>query len=263
MKIEFTKYHGTGNDFILIDDRKEVFDITDHQLINQMCHRRFGIGADGLILLRNAAGFDFQMVYFNSDGNQSSMCGNGGRCIVHFAHALGIFERNCNFLAIDGPHNALFLGDNVIKLKMGDVDHITNDGKAFVMNTGSPHYILMVENIETTKIKKLGASIRYSEKYLKDGINVNFLELKERNIKVATYERGVEDETYSCGTGVTASAIAANKIDALRFFSPVKVLTKGGKLKVYFTYMNKGIYEDVWLEGPAIMTFKGRWTGSV
>jgi len=258
MGIHFTKYHGTGNDFIIIDDRAEIFDIDNIQLISQMCTRRFGIGADGLMLLRNEEGYDFRMVYFNADGRQSSMCGNGGRCIVHYAHSLGIFEEKCSFLAIDGPHEAIVLGDNIIKLNMGDVGNITQDGDALVLDTGSPHYVLKVDNVETVNIKEEGASIRYSEKYKDEGINVNFLECRANDIYVATYERGVEDETYSCGTGVTACAIAANYLDSLNFASPTSIQTKGGELKVYFTRVEEG-YSDIWLEGSAVVTIEGEW----
>ncbi len=259
MGIQFIKYHGTGNDFIIIDDREESFNIGDGLLINQMCSRRFGIGADGLILLRNATDYDFQMIYFNSDGNQSSMCGNGGRCIVHFAHSLGLFEDKCSFLAIDGPHEAYVLKDNRIKLKMGDVSKIFKDGQALVLDTGSPHYVLKIDKIDVLNVKEKGASIRYSEKYLNDGINVNFLECSDEGIHVATYERGVEDETYSCGTGVTASAIAIHEMDSIRHQSPVSIRTKGGDLKVYFTKKGKETYFDIWLEGTAVMTYEGKW----
>ncbi len=260
MNIQFTKYHGTGNDFVIIDDREESFDVNDSTLINKMCSRRFGIGADGLILLRNIEGYDFEMVYFNSDGNQSSMCGNGGRCIVHFAHSLGIFENECSFLAIDGPHEALVLeAGNKIKLKMGDVDHISQDGEALVLDTGSPHYVVRVDEVLNVNVKEEGASIRYSDKYAKDGINVNFLECRANDIHVATYERGVEDETYSCGTGVTAAAIAIHEIDPDGYLSPVSIHTKGGELQVYFEKGKNGKYSNVWLEGPAIPTFEGIW----
>ena len=258
MSIHFTKYHGTGNDFVIIDDREESFDGGNIHLINQMCSRRFGIGADGLILLRNVPGYDFQMVYFNSDGNQSTMCGNGGRCIVHFAHSLGIIEDITSFLAIDGSHVAFVLEDNKIKLKMSDVDQLSNDGKALVLDTGSPHYVLKVDNVDAVNVKEEGGAIRYSDKYIKEGINVNFLECRDNGILVATYERGVEDETYSCGTGVTAAALSINKMKPSQYTSPIPIQTKGGKLKVYFTSEEDG-YSDIWLEGSAVVTFYGEW----
>lgn len=258
MIIPFKKYHGTGNDFIVIDDRNEIFDVNDSILINQMCSRRFGIGADGLILLRQINDFDFRMVYFNSDGNQGTMCGNGGRCIVHFAHSLGLFKEKCSFFAADGPHTATMLNEDNVRLKMGDVAEITLDGNALVLDTGSPHYVIHVKNLDSINVKEEGASIRYSEKYRKNGVNVNFLEYQENQIHVATYERGVEDETYSCGTGVTASALGAHFLNPLSIESPATVKTKGGDLKVFFTKASRG-YTDIWLEGPAIVTFEGHW----
>ncbi|MEM9549333.1 MAG: diaminopimelate epimerase, partial [Bacteroidota bacterium] len=257
MRIPFTKYHGTGNDFVIIDDREENFDVHNVELIHSMCDRRFGIGADGLILLRNIEKYDFQMVYFNSDGNQSSMCGNGGRCIVQFAHSLGLFEKDCSFLAIDGEHEALVLESKHIRLKMGDVNTISSDGNALVLNTGSPHYVIQVENVADVNVKTKGALIRYSEQYAEEGINVNFLECRPNGIVVATYERGVEDETFSCGTGVTASALAIHKLRAKEYQSPISIATKGGNLKVYFKKLDEQNYSDIWLEGPATKTFEG------
>lgn len=259
MDIKFTKYHGTGNDFIILDDREEVFDINDTLLINQMCSRRFGIGADGLILLRKVEGFDFKMVYFNADGNQSSMCGNGGRCIVHFAYKLGVFESRCSFLAIDGAHEAQVLQNNIVKLKMSNVQGISNDGDALILDTGSPHYVLEVKDIDSLNVKAQGASIRYSEKYKKEGINVNFMKCMPEGIQVRTYERGVEDETYSCGTGVTACAIGIHEMDPLTYKSPISIMTMGGALIVYFLKNNEHSYNEIWLEGPAKKTYTGIW----
>lgn len=257
MPIHFTKYHGTGNDFVIIDDRNEMFDIHNTELIHSMCSRRFGIGADGLILLRNKSGYDFEMVYFNSDGRQSSMCGNGGRCIVHFAYELGVFDQKCAFLAIDGPHEAIVLENEDVKLKMTEVKAIKRDADAYVMDTGSPHYVKEVDHVQDIDVKIEGALIRYSEAYKKTGINVNFLERKGNGIEVATYERGVEDETFSCGTGVTAAALSAHEMDGDTFQSPVLISTKGGQLKVYFKRNGNGSYSEVWLEGPAVSTFQG------
>ena len=259
MHIPFTKYHGTGNDFIIIDDREEAFDVADVELIHAMCNRRFGIGADGLILLRNAEGYDFLMVYFNSDGNPSSMCGNGGRCIVQFAHSLGLFEKNCSFLAIDGVHEAMVLDEGDIKLKMGNVEGISYKGDALVMDTGSPHYVLPVDDVNNVNVKEEGASIRYSETYVKEGINVNFMTCKPNGIQVATYERGVEDETFSCGTGVTAAALSSHELFPEKYASPISIWTKGGALKVYFTKSDGQGYSEVWLEGPAVKTFEGNY----
>ncbi len=257
MKINFTKYHGTGNDFIMIDDRSELFNESDVELIEAMCSRRFGIGADGLILLRNEENYDFKMVYFNSDGRQSSMCGNGGRCLVHFAHSLDVFKTSCKFIAIDGDHLGEVLSDGTIKLKMGDVIEISEDGNDFVLDTGSPHYVQSVEDVRLKNVKEDGAAIRYSDKYISKGINVNFINLKEGILNVATYERGVEDETYSCGTGVTASALIAHQ--SYGSTSPIPIKTKGGALKVHFKESSKG-YNDIWLEGPAVNVFDGVWS---
>ncbi len=257
MKLHFTKYHGTGNDFIMIDDRSERFDESDVELIAAMCSRRFGIGADGLILLRNEVGYDFKMVYFNSDGRQSSMCGNGGRCLIQFAHSLSVFENRCVFLAIDGDHLGEVLSDGTIKLKMGDVSSISRQGDDFVLDTGSPHYVQFSDDLQEKNIKEDGAEIRFSDQYVANGINVNFIELNEGILHVATYERGVEDETYSCGTGVTASAIVAHENNALQ--SPISIKTKGGSLKVHLQ-KEGGIYRDIWLEGPAVSVFEGVWS---
>lgn len=256
MNINFTKYHGTGNDFVMIDDRSEKFDDTNVKLIEAMCSRRFGIGADGLILLRNEEDYDFKMVYFNSDGRQSSMCGNGGRCLVHFAHSLGVFQEKCKFLAIDGDHLGEVLADGTVKLKMGDVNDISRDGDDYVLNTGSPHYVQAVPNVFDKDVKHDGAAIRYSEKYKSVGINVNFINLSDDLLNVATYERGVEDETYSCGTGVTAAALVAHNL--YNSPSPVSIKTKGGSLKVHFDEIDQG-YQEIWLEGPAVEVFKGVW----
>ncbi|MDF1696515.1 MAG: diaminopimelate epimerase [Saprospiraceae bacterium] len=258
-KIAFSKYHGTGNDFILIDDRQENFNEQDHELIARMCSRRFGIGADGLMLLRMKDGYDFEMIYFNSDGHQSSMCGNGGRCIVHFAYSMGIIERSCSFIAIDGPHEAFVLENEGVKLKMSDITNIELDGEAFILDTGSPHYVVKVDLIESIDIKKTGSEIRYSRSYAEEGINVNFVECMPNRIKVATYERGVEDETYSCGTGVTAAAIAIFETKSNQYSSPIIIQTKGGELSVYFRKEDSNKYTDVWLQGPAVKTYDGIW----
>jgi len=256
MKIQFTKYHGTGNDFIIIDDRSKSFDVNNVELIVAMCNRRFGIGADGLILLRNHAEYDFEMVYFNSDGRQSSMCGNGGRCLVHFANGLKVFSESCKFIAIDGEHLAEMTNQGHVKLGMNNVDDIKKLGSDFVLDTGSPHYVQSVDDILEKDIKSDGAAIRYSDSFKENGINVNFIKHNDNQLLVATYERGVEDETYSCGTGVTASAIVAHKVFQMN--SPVIINTKGGELKVYFQSQN-GRYSDIWLEGPAVSVYKGTW----
>ena len=254
--LDFYKYQGTGNDFVMIDNRDLTFP-KETEIIKRLCDRRFGIGGDGLILLENAdeGDFktDFKMVYYNSDGNESTMCGNGGRCIVAFAHFLDIFEDKCTFLAIDGLHEAE-MNFGTVKLKMIDVDTIKNIDIDYELNTGSPHYVKYVENVENFDVYHNGYSIRNSERYAKEGINVNFVEkLDTHNIFVRTYERGVEDETYSCGTGVTACALAFMKNHKTHSVD-VKVL--GGNLKVYAEESENG-FKNVWLEGPAKQVFKG------
>ena len=259
-QIKFYKYQGTGNDFVMIDNRDLEFPKST-ELIEKLCDRRFGIGADGLILLENDDSptlkgdekSDFKMVYFNSDGNESTMCGNGGRCIVAFAHFLDIFEDHTTFDAIDGLHKAE-IKNGIVKLKMIDVDDIINDGENFVMNTGSPHYVKYVEMLNNYNVFKNGNEIRNSETYETEGINVNFVEaLSDKEIFVRTYERGVEDETYSCGTGVTASALTFMDKNNQTSVA-VKVL--GGKLKVYAEKNGAG-FSNIWLEGPASQVFSG------
>lgn len=255
ISISFAKYQGTGNDFILIDDRNEQFPVSQ-PLIEFLCHRRFGIGADGLILLRNAEGYDFRMVYFNADGCEGSMCGNGGRCTVRFAQDLGLFEENTTFLAVDGEHKAAACEDEIF-LNMSNVASYQQDGEAYFLNTGSPHYVVFVENVEETDVVTVGKQIRYGDVYgPKGGTNVNFVQvLDEQSLYVRTYERGVEDETYSCGTGVTASALMAYQ--QLGMAEPINVKTKGGNLRVSFVAQASGQFESVYLIGPAVRVFEG------
>jgi diaminopimelate epimerase len=254
--MEFFKYQGTGNDFIMIDDRNESFPIKNNELIKQLCNRHFGVGADGLILLQNHKDSDFKMVYFNSDGNQSTMCGNGGRCIVAFARDLGIIQNKTKFMAIDGLHEAK-IDKNMIKLKMNDIHTIEDHTTHFFLNTGSPHHVEFVEDINNLNVKEMGAKIRYGSPYFAEGSNVNFVKIiNENKIKVRTYERGVEDETLSCGTGVTAAAIAlhfANKTTN----NNIKIQVMGGKLSVYFDQNDTKSYKNVFLEGPATFVYKG------
>ena len=250
--MEFYKYQGTGNDFVMIDNRDLSFP-KEQRLIEQICNRRFGVGGDGLILLEKDENTDFKMVYYNSDGNESTMCGNGGRCIVAFAHFLNIFQQKTTFTAVDGLHEAE-INQGVVKLKMIDVENINTDGDCFVLNTGSPHFVKYVERVEVYNVYQNGYDIRNSANYKKEGINVNFVEqIRDNEIFVRTYERGVEAETLSCGTGVTASAITFMKD---RNISSVVVKTLGGNLKVY-AEKRESIFRNVWLEGPAKKVFKG------
>ncbi len=255
MILNFTKYQGTGNDFVVIDHRNEKFiDHSNKQLISRLCDRRFGIGADGMILLEKSDKFDFEMVYFNSDGGQSSMCGNGGRCLIHFAWKLGLFEKETKFNAIDGCHLGKIIDDKNVSLQMNDVKEINEHSSCFVLNTGSPHFVKFVDEMPSD-VKKEGSAIRFSEAFKAKGINVNFVKKIDHTIEVATYERGVEDETFSCGTGVTAAALSAHS--KYQLSSPINIQTKGGKLKVSFENEN-GTYKNIWLSGPAIPVFKGQ-----
>lgn len=251
--MEFYKYQGTGNDFVMIDNRDLQFP-KDKKIIAKLCDRRFGIGADGLILLENDEKYDFKMVYYNSDGGESTMCGNGGRCLVAFAFFLDIFENKCTFIAIDGEHEAE-IRNGIVKLKMIDVESIQNDGNDSVLNTGSPHYVKHVQDIADFNVFAEGSSIRNSENYREKGINVNFVEnISDDEIFVRTYERGVEDETFSCGTGVTASALTFLQKNNL---TSIKVKTLGGDLKVY-AEKHGNSFREIWLEGPAKQVFKGK-----
>ncbi|OUV76551.1 MAG: diaminopimelate epimerase [Flavobacteriales bacterium TMED123] len=255
MIIEFYKYQGTGNDFIIIDDRYNEFNTEDSSLIAALCERRMGIGADGLILLRNHATSDFEMIYFNADGKQSSMCGNGGRCIVAFAQLLEIFDNSCSFMAIDGIHQAKII-DNEVALQMKDVNAINRDGDAFVLDTGSPHYISFVENIDAINVQKQGAAVRHSATYKKEGVNVNFVQLGNPP-KMRTYERGVENETLSCGTGTVATAIALDQIGEV-VDNLIEITTGGGNLSVSFELFNN-TYRNIWLSGPAEVVYMGEF----
>ncbi|MEX8549302.1 MAG: diaminopimelate epimerase [Mucilaginibacter sp.] len=257
MKQIFYKYQGAGNDFILIDNRLQQFNHQQPELISRLCDRRFGIGADGIIFLQVKEAFDFEMVYYNADGKPSSMCGNGGRCIVAFARFLGLIDRETNFLAVDGPHYAkISESGDWVSLQMIDVDTINRDGEAFVLNTGSPHYVELVENLEQKNVFQDGFAIRNNPVYKKDGININFVEPIEDGFFVRTFERGVEDETYACGTGVTAVALAMAKHQQKTgtVFTPIKVL--GGDLSVKFNY-DGTVFTDIFLEGPAFQVFSG------
>ncbi len=258
MTIPFSKYQGTGNDFILIDNRTGAQPRrADTELIRRMCDRRFGIGADGLLLLQNHAGYDFEMVYFNADGHESTMCGNGGRCMAAFARKLGIVKDRCRFVAIDGPHEAFVREGDWVELKMSDVSGIEQGEGYFILDTGSPHYVIFVEDVSDLNIVEGGQAIRYSERFRKEGINVNFVEKTEEGLIVATYERGVEDETLSCGTGVTAAALAWGLASPKAGRSEILIHTKGGDLKVRFVAEGSDGFRDVWLCGPAVCVFEG------
>jgi diaminopimelate epimerase len=252
----FYKYQGTGNDFVVIDNRNGFFPKDNHTMIAEICNRKYGIGADGLLLLENNSKVDFTMVYYNADGKLGSMCGNGGRCIVHFANFLNIINENIVFEAIDGLHEAS-IHNAIVSLKMNDVAAININSNSVFLNTGSPHHVEMVQDLKNYNVVENGSLIR-NKTYGKEGSNINFVEKIGTNLfAVRTYERGVEAETLSCGTGVTAVAIAlseTNRIDT----NNVELHTEGGNLLVHFSKLN-GTYYDVYLEGPAKQVFKGEW----
>lgn len=257
MDLKFFKYQGTGNDFILIDNRKTIFK-KEKNLISQMCHRRFGIGADGLILLENDDEADFRMVYYNADGNESTMCGNGGRCIVAFARMLGLIDKNTTFRAIDGLHKAWIIED-VVSLELHVNAEAQKDSNGYFIHTGSPHLVIPVDDPEQVSVDQRGRTLRFDPCYQSSGgVNVNFMSapVDHSTIYVRTYERGVEAETLSCGTGVTAAALVASQLYDIE--NSVTVVTKGGVLKVGFS-KNGSTFEKVSLTGEAKFVFEGKY----
>lgn len=255
MNLHFYKYQGTGNDFILVDNRDGSIRLSTKQILT-LCDRRFGIGADGLMELQMQAGYDFKMVYYNADGKEGSMCGNGGRCITRFAQDSGILKNNYEFIAVDGPHSSYIDDDGIVHLKMKDVVKIDNYNSYSYLNTGSPHVVKMVPHVMDMDVLEEGKRIRYNDHYRERGVNVNFVELiDEDHLFVRTYERGVEDETFSCGTGVTAAALINAHNDA--GFNHVDVKTLGGNLFVEYEKTGEETFHDIWLCGPARQVFKG------
>ena len=257
MTLHFFKYQGTGNDFVVADNRDGRYNTITTDQIRRLCDRRFGIGADGFMLLSNKEGFDFEMTYYNSDGRQGTMCGNGGRCIVKFTYQLGIHRETYHFLAVDGPHDAEIDPDGTVSLRIKDVDRIQKIHGDFVLNTGSPHYVKLVNDVMDLDVYKKGRDIRFSKDYEEQGINVNFVEQLEDvdHILVRTYERGVEEETYSCGTGVTAAALVCYHNE--NGFNDVAVKTLGGNLSVEYDRLEDDRYTNIWLCGPAQMVYEG------
>lgn len=256
MTIHFFKYQGCGNDFIVLDNRTGDYNGITTRQIHKLCERRFGIGADGLMLLNSHNHYDFEMKYYNADGRESSMCGNGGRCMVKFAYHLGIHKNMYKFIAIDGEHEAEIDVDGTVRLKMKDVSSIREYRGDFILNTGSPHYVKMVTNVMDYKVYERGKDIRNNDEFEEEGINVNFVEHKNADeIIVRTYERGVEDETFSCGTGVTAAALVCYHNET--GFNDVTVHTKGGKLTVEYDRLDGDTYTNIWLCGPAEKVFEG------
>lgn len=257
MEYTFYKYQGTGNDFVMIDNRNNEFPKDNVELVANLCDRRFGVGSDGLILLEDDENTDFRMVYFNADGNESSMCGNGGRCIVAFAHFLGLIENKTEFIAVDGLHEASIDGD-IVNLKMLDVQEIKQKSNALYLNTGSPHHVQLVNELKSFNVVKEGARLRYGV-YGEKGSNINFVEHnKSGGYNIRTYERGVEDETLSCGTGVTAVALGMYHMGNTKE-KTIAVKALGGDLEVSFDEEN-GTYSNIYLKGKAKQVFKGELT---
>lgn len=257
MKLHFYKYHGNGNDFILIDNRDERVKHLSRSTVEKLCHRRFGIGADGLILMNKSKDYDFEMQYYNSDGRESSMCGNGGRCMVQFAVDLGLVQSRTRFLAIDGPHEGIIGADKSISIKMIDVKTFEKKEADFVINTGSPHYVKFVGEVSAMNVSVEGGKIRNQNEFAREGINVNFVEEEKDALKVRTFERGVEGETYSCGTGVVAAALISSvKQKKSEGRQTVHLSTLGGTFEVSFVKKNEG-FSDIWLKGGVEFVFVG------
>lgn len=251
--IQFYKYQGTGNDFVMIDNRHKVFDKNNLNAVRRLCDRKFGIGADGLILIEEHETADFDVIYYNADGTQS-LCGNGSRCAMEFARFLGIVGENATFMAIDGLHEAHVL-NGLVYLRMHNVNQVERFEDDMFIHTGSPHYIRFVEELASLDVVNEGRKIRNSDVYKTEGTNVNFVEPTDDNrLYVRTYERGVENETLSCGTGVTAVALASSYQG---YQSPVKLITPGGSLQVAFKRQGQDSFSDIYLAGPAQQVFEG------
>ncbi|HPW66230.1 MAG TPA: diaminopimelate epimerase [Salinivirgaceae bacterium] len=255
-QIKFFKYHGAGNDFIMLDNRSQQYSTLTSEDISFLCDRHFAIGADGLIMLENSDNGDFYMRYFNSDGHEGTMCGNGGRCAVLFAHNLKLFDKRTTFFAVDGEHKAELLSNGQIRLKMSDssLPEAVNDNM-YKINTGSPHLVVFVDNVENYDMKEIGRKLRYDTQIYTEGTNVNFCQIVDNKIKIRTYERGVEDETLACGTGSVASSIVSYYLGLIKQSENIVLETKGGELIVSFNMTNRVF--DVFLTGPAKNVFEG------
>jgi len=255
--MQFAKWQGAGNDFIIIDNREALYDDLDSELIKYLCHRNFGVGADGLILLGIDSESDFSMKYFNADGKEAEMCGNGARCIIGFADRLGIIEDETQFMASDGIHGGRVLGNDHYEIKMIDVKgYSKSEDDYYFLNTGVPHVVILTKDIKKAKTLELGREIRYSPEFAPDGTNVNFVQLDDNKLKNRTYERGVENETLACGTGVVASAIVAS-IEGGHKQNEFDCLVLGGKLRVSFELTANNGFKNIILEGPARCVFEG------
>ncbi len=257
MKISFDKYQGAGNDFIMLDNRSGVYSSLSQLQLKKLCDRNYGIGADGVILVETTTEADFEMLYYNSDGNPSSLCGNGSRCTVAFANRYQIIGTKTTFKAIDGLHEAQLLSPSQVRLHMQDVLQLDLQKEAVVLDTGSPHYVQLVEDLSLMDVKKEGADIRYSDTYAAAGINVNFIEkISHTRFAIRTYERGVENETLACGTGAVAGALAMHHFGETKGVQQVEMITLGGVLKVEFDFHDDQ-YNKIYLEGPATFVFSG------
>lgn len=255
MILTFEKYQGAGNDFIIIDNRKNILNPTDRKKIKQLCDRRYGIGADGLMMLYDHMEVDFEMKYFNSDGHEGTMCGNGGRCIVMFAKKLKLIGLNTRFKTNDGVHTAE-ITDTTVRLRMKDVKTIRKFGDSYFVDTGSPHYITFRNDIDNIDVFNDGRKLRNNQQFKPNGTNVNFVKVQIDGLSVRTYERGIENETMSCGTGAVAAAIVSvysGQIDS----DMVQVNTRGGILNVGFRTTEKDVFSNIILEGPAVFVFEG------
>lgn len=252
-KIHFYKYQGAGNDFVMIDNREDIFPADKEALIQRLCHRKFGVGADGLILLQDHEQYDFEMLYFNADATPS-MCGNGSRCAVHLAHYLDMVGRHCEFYAEDGPHQATIDGDR-IHIGMADVGAVEEMEGGYFLNTGTRHYVRLVEKLAAFDVMGEGKRIRYHDAFMPQGTNASFVEIQDGEVHMRIYEKGVENETLSSGTGVTAVALAL--AHARNIKSPVRVNTQGGVLYVSFRQVNEHTFTEVEMIGPAVMVFEG------
>ena len=262
MVIPFTKYQGAGNDFVILNQWQSPYiNREDTAAIAHLCDRRFGVGADGLMFLRKHTDHDFEMIYFNADGRIGSMCGNGGRCIVAFAYLLGLIGNETTFLAIDGPHEARIIRPDWVELKMQDVVAVEQGEQDFFLDTGSPHYVRFVKELSVVDVVKEGQEVRYSDRFREKGTNVNFVERGTPGLRIGTYERGVENETLACGTGITAAALVSTflpkgtpQAGAGPYSIPVSA--KGGDLEVRFARKGER-FSDIWLCGPATRVFSG------
>jgi diaminopimelate epimerase len=252
----FYKWQGTGNDFIILDNRDNSLDDLDEKTIKSLCNRRFGIGADGLMTLNHNPIYDFSMNYFNADGIEAEMCGNGGRCMIGFANQLGIIREETRFAARDGLHRGKVLGNDRYLLQMIDLKAFRKATDYYFLNTGVPHVVKFVEDVDSFDVYNEGKKLRYSDEFSPSGTNVNFVEFSDVGIKIRTYERGVEDETLSCGTGAVASAIAAYLEKDLNN-KKISCRVPGGQLFVRFDRKDTGEFSNIYLEGPAVQVFEG------